>query len=242
MNHAGNLHGKVFIVTGAASGIGAATVRLIEARGGVAVATDLAGTDVKLDVTEPADWDVAIAATLAEHGRIDGLVSNAGIASSGALVDLDLEDFRRSSRVHVEGAFIGIQKIVAQLRVQSSPALGSIVVVASVMAAQAAPNVAAYAATKAGLSNMARAIGVELGRKGDFIRVNVVAPGPVATPMLRAVMPAGSVDSQASWTGVPLRRPSEADEIAETIVYLLSEDSSFMTASVTTVDGGWSLT
>ena len=236
------LAGKVFIVTGAGRGIGAATVRLIEARGGTAVATDLAGTALRLDVTDPTDWDVAIAATLATHGRLDGLVSNAGIASSGSIVDLDLEDFRRSARVHVEGGFIGMRKVVAQLRAQGSPARGSIVAVASVMAAQAAPGVAAYAATKAALSNMARAIGVELGRKGDFIRVNVVAPGPVATQMLRDVVPPDAFDDPASWSSVPLRTPADAEDVAEAIAFLLSDDASFMTASVTTIDGGWSLT
>ncbi len=237
-----SLTGKVFIVTGAASGIGAAAVRLIRARGGVAVATDLAGADMKLDVTEPGDWDAAITATVTQHGHLDGLVSNAGLSSSGALVDLDLAEFRRVVAVNVEGAFLGIQKIVAQLRAQGSPAHGSIVAVASVMAAQAAPDTASYAATKAALSNMARAIGVELGRKGDFIRVNVVAPGPVATPMLRATMSARAFDDPASWTSVPLGGPSDADDIAETIAFLLSDDASFMTSSVTTVDGGWSLT
>lgn len=237
-----SLTGKVFIVTGAASGIGAATAALIRARDGVAVATDLKGADVILDVTDPADWDAAIAAAIVQHGRLDGLVSNAGVASASSLVDLDMADFRRASRVHVEGAFLGMQKVVAQLRAQGTPAQGSIVAVASVMAQQAAPGTAAYAATKAGLSNMARAIGVELGRKGDFIRVNVVAPGPVDTPMLRNMMPPGAMDDPGSWTDVPLKTASDADDIAEAIVFLLSDDASFMTSSVTTVDGGWSLT
>jgi 3alpha(or 20beta)-hydroxysteroid dehydrogenase len=234
--------GKVFIVTGAASGIGAATVRLIRARSGTAIATDLAGADVTLDVTDPAAWDGVIAGTVATHGRLDGLVSNAGVSSSGALVDLDLADFRRVAAVNVEGAFLGIQKVVAQLRAQGRPAHGSIVAVASVMAAQAAPGVAAYAASKAALANMARAIGVELGRKGDFIRVNVVAPGPVATPMLRATMSARAFDDPATWADVPLGGPSEPDDIAETIAFLLSDEASFMTSSVATADGGWSLT
>lgn len=237
-----DLDGKIFLVTGAACGIGAATVRLIRARGGVAVATDLAGADLKLDVTEAGDWDAAIGVTLAAHGRLDGLVSNAGVAASGALVDLDLADFRRATRVNVEGAFLGIQKVVAQLRAQGSPAYGSIVAVTSVMAANAAPGTVSYAASKAALSNMARAIGVELGRKGDFIRVNVVAPGPVATPMLRSMMSAQAFDDPASWASVPLGSPAEAEDIAEAIAFLLSDDASFMTASITTVDGGWSLT
>lgn len=236
------LDGKIVLVTGAGSGIGAATVALIRARGGIAVATDLTGGDLTLDVTKLADWDAAIADTVARHGRIDGLVSNAGIAGAGPLVDLDLAEFRRFAAVTVEGAFIGIQKVVAQMRAQGSPAWGSIVVTSSVMATQAAAGVASYAATKAGLSNMARAIGIELGRKGDFIRVNVVAPGPTLTPLLANAMPPGFVDDPASWSDVPLREPARPEDIAETIAFLLSDDASFMTSAVTTVDGGWSLT
>lgn len=236
------LDGKVVLVTGAGSGIGAATARLIAARGGVAVATDISGADHRLDVRDPADWDRMIAWTVATHGRLDGLVSNAGTSSFGPIVDLELADFRALIRVHVEGAFIGIQKAVAQFRAQGSPAQGSIVVTSSVMGAQAAPGVATYGAAKAALTNMAKAIGVELGRKGDFIRVNVVAPGPVRTPLLAAAMPPGAMDSAASWADVPLREPSEAEDVAETIAFLLSDEASFMTSTVATVDGGWSLT
>lgn len=235
------LDGKVVLVTGAGSGIGAATAQLVAARGGIAVATDLDGAAHRLDVREPGDWDRMIAWTVATHGRLDGLVSNAGTSTFGPLVDLDLADFRALARVHVEGAFLGMQRAVAQFRAQGRPAQGSIVVTSSVMGAQVAPGVASYATAKAALTNMARAIGVELGRKGDFIRVNVVAPGPVRTPLLAAAMPPGSMDDPASWADVPLREAAEAEDIAESIVFLLSDEASFMTSAVATVDGGWSL-
>lgn len=236
-----SLEGKVILVTGAGSGIGAATVALIRVRGGIAIATDLAGTDIVLDVTSGQAWDKVIAATVASHGRIDGLVSNAGITGAQPLVDLDLTAFRRMTAVNVEGSFLGIQKVVAQMRLQGTPAQGSIVVTSSVMASQAMPGVASYAATKAALSNMARAIGIELGRKGDFIRVNIVAPGGTATPMLVNAMPPGYVDDPESWATVPLREPQRAEDVAETLTFLLSDEASFMTSAVMTVDGGWSL-
>lgn len=237
-----SLEGKIILVTGAGSGIGAATVHLIRARGGIAIGTDLEGADLIHDVTDPAAWDRAIAYAVEKHGRLDGLVSNAGIASHGPLADLDLKEFDRAYRVNVEAAFIGIQKTVAQFRRQASPAQGSIVVNSSVMATQAAPGTTSYAVTKAALQNMARAIGVELGRKGDFIRVNAVAPGPVRTPMLSGAMPEGAMDDPANWADVPLKQPCEPEDVAEQIAFLLSDEASFMTATVNTLDGGWSLT
>lgn len=236
---AARLDGKVILVTGAAQGIGLATARLIGQRGGIAVSSDIKpGCDLRLDVTEPAQWDEAIAAIVSQHGRIDGLVANAGVAAGGSVIDLDLEEFRNVTRVNVDGAFISIQKIVAQMRRQDSPAQGSIVVTSSIVGSVPTAGTASYGASKAALTNMARALGVELGRKGDFIRVNAVAPGPVET----AMFPDGYFQDPDHVADVPLRAASEADDIAETICFLLSDESSFMTATVSAVDGGWALT
>jgi NAD(P)-dependent dehydrogenase (short-subunit alcohol dehydrogenase family) len=236
------MEGKVILVTGAASGIGAATARMIEERGGIAVATDIvSGLDHVLDVTNPAHWDAAIEATVAKYSRIDGLVSNAGTMSAGSIIDLNMEDFRALNRIHVEGAFLGIQHVVAQMRKQSTPAHGSIVITSSIIGQVPVVGVASYASAKAALSNMAKAVGVELGRKGDFIRVNAVAPGPVHTPLMVSAMPPGYMDNPANFADVPLREAANADDVAETILFLLSDESSFMTATVNVIDGGWGL-
>ncbi len=236
------MEGKVILVTGAASGIGAATARMIKERGGIAVATDIrAGLDHVLDVTQPDHWDATIAATVAKHNRIDGLVSNAGTMSAGPIIDLKMNDFRALNRIHVEGAFLGIQRVVAQMRKQSTPAYGSIVITSSIIGQVPVPGVASYASAKAALSNMAKSIGVELGRKGDFIRVNAVAPGPVHTPLMVGAMPPGYMDDLANFADVPLGKAADADDVAQTILFLLSDESSFMTASVNVIDGGWGL-
>ena len=236
------LDGKVVLVTGAASGIGAAATRLVRDRGGVAIATDIQGSfDHHLDVTNPAQWDHVIASAVAEHGRIDGLVSNAGNMSAGMIVDLDMEAFRFISRVHVEGAFNGIQRVVAQMRKQSSPAQGSIVITSSIIGQVPMPGLASYASAKAALSNMAKALGVELGRKGDFIRVNAVAPGPVRTPLLAGALPAEQFNDPAAFADVPLGDAGEPEDVAEMIAFLLSDEASFMTATVNVIDGGWGL-
>ena len=251
-----DIKNKVVLVTGAASGIGAATARLAAERGAHVIATDVDG--VKLqgvgadcgcialthDVTSPDDWDNAIAAAVHHHGRLDALVSNAGIVNYEPIIDLEMARFRTLNQVHVEGSFIGLQKAVAQMRAQSPdrPATGSIVLTASVMANCAAPGISAYAVAKSAMANMARAVGVELGRKGDMIRVNAVCPGPTRTPLLEGAMPAGAMDDPAHWTDVPLGVPQEPEDIAESILFLISEESAFMTATQMVVDGGWSLT
>jgi NAD(P)-dependent dehydrogenase (short-subunit alcohol dehydrogenase family) len=237
------LTGKVALVTGAASGIGAATVALFAAHGASVLGTDIqaSGDLLRHDVTDEAQWDAAIAACVARFGRLDILVSNAGTAQAGPIVDLDLERFREQSRVHVEGAFLGIKAAVAQMRRQGTPARGSIIAIASVAGLKPIMQTTAYGTAKAALINLTRAIGVELGRKGDLIRVNAVCPGGTKTAMTLAMFDESYWADASNFADVPLKDYCRTGDIAETCLYLAGDESEFLTATHLVVDGGWML-
>lgn len=237
------LTGKVALVTGAASGIGAATVARFRAEGAEVLATDIAaGAGVFThDVTSEAGWDKAIAECVTRFGRLDILVSNAGTASAGPVVDLDLEEFRAQARVHVEAAFIGIRAAVAQMRAQGRPAAGSIITVGSVAGLKPIMQTTAYGTAKAALLNMTRAIAVEVGRKGDRIRLNCVLPGGTRTAMTEALYDDAYWADPANFRDVPLRDYCRPEDIAEAILHLADDEAEFMTAAALVVDGGWML-
>jgi 3alpha(or 20beta)-hydroxysteroid dehydrogenase len=237
------LTGKVALVTGAASGIGAATKALFEAEGAKVLGTDIraSGELFQHDVTDEGQWQAAVAECVRRFGRLDILVSNAGTAQAGPIVELDLETFREQSRVHVEGAFLGMQAAVAQMRKQGSPATGSIVVIASVAGLKPIMQTTAYGTAKAALINMAKAVGVELGRKGDRIRVNAICPGGTKTAMTLAMFDESYWADKSNFADMPLKDYCRPEDIADACLYLASDESEFMTASHITVDGGWIL-
>jgi len=237
------LTGKVALVTGASSGIGAATCALFAQEGAAVLGTDIqaSGEQLAHDVTSEEQWDAAIAACVARFGRLDILVSNAGTAQGGPIVDLDMEAFRAQSRVHVEGAFLGIRAAVAQMRRQGSPASGSIITIASVAGLKPIMQTTAYGTAKAALINLTRSAGVEVGRKGDRIRVNAICPGGTKTPMTEAMFADEYWADPANFADVPLKDFCRPEDIAEACLYLASDDAEFVTASQLVVDGGWML-
>ncbi|MFN7399301.1 MAG: SDR family NAD(P)-dependent oxidoreductase [Sandaracinobacter sp.] len=237
------LAGKVALVTGAASGIGAATKALFEAEGAKVLGTDIraSGELFQHDVTDEAQWQAAVAECVRRFGRLDILVSNAGTAQAGPIVELDLATFRDQSRVHVEGAFLGMQAAVAQMRRQATPATGSIMVIASVAGLKPIMQTTAYGTAKAALINMARAVGVELGRKGDRIRVNAICPGGTKTAMTLAMFGESYWADKSNFADMPLKDYCRPEDIADACLYLASDESEFMTASHIVVDGGWIL-
>ena len=219
------------LVTGGASGIGAATCRVLADADWEVVAADVTAANgvIPLDVTDEAAWDQV----LDDAGPLAGLVNCAGIRSRSSIVGTELDDFERHLRVNVVGTWLGIRGF---LRRHQPGEAGAIVNVSSVNAEIAVPDQAHYVASKGAVSALTRAAAVEAAPLG--VRVNAVAPGPVRTPMTAERL---SDPEQAAWLDarVPMGRVAEPAEIAEVVSFLLSEKASYITGEVLFTDGGW---
>ncbi|WP_217238029.1 SDR family NAD(P)-dependent oxidoreductase [Streptomyces sp. AC555_RSS877] len=243
---AGRLRGKAALVTGAASGIGLATVRRFVAEGARVVAVDLdagrtaeavAGCDgvvpVGADIRDSGQVDAAYERALAEFGRLDVAVNAAGISGAQAdICDLTDEDFADVIAVNLAGTFYSVRAAVRLMR-RNSPSGGCVVNVSSVGALANFPLPAMYPASKAGVLGMTRAVAALVATDG--IRVNAVAPGATDTGMLpqdqqlrRAVVELGV-----------LRRAASPEEIAHTILFLAGDESAFYTGQTLSPNGGY---
>lgn len=240
---------RVIVVTGGGAGMGAATVAQLAAEGCRVVAVD---RDDKALAERPDGVDAFVAdvrddealARLAEHvsgtyGRLDGLVCAAGIQRYGTVVDTTQEAFDEVMNVNVRGTFMACHHLVPLMRETGK---GSIVVIASVQAYAAQPGVAAYSASKGALLALVKAMSVDHAPEG--IRVNVVCPGSVDTPMLRTSADLFKGDKTtdevvADWgRSHPLGRVAQPSEVADVITFLLSDRASFVTGADVKVDGG----
>jgi NAD(P)-dependent dehydrogenase (short-subunit alcohol dehydrogenase family) len=244
------LEGKVGIITGAASGIGAATARTLAREGarlvltdiddaaGAALAQEIGGVYLHHDVSEEDGWPAVIAAAEA-FGRLDIMVANAGIGIGGNAIDMSLKDWRRQMAINVDGVFLSVKHCVPAMRRAGNG--GSIVMLSSVAGLRGSAGLAGYSASKGAVRLFAKSMALECAQAGDGIRVNSVHPGIIVTPIWGKLRGGSNqpIDSRAiAAASVPLGVAGEASEIADGILFLASGMSSHVTGSELVIDGG----
>ncbi len=250
----GRLDGKVALVTGAASGIGRACAEVLAREGAVVVLTDVqSGEEVaagiraaggkaefhRHDVTDEARWTAIVAAVEKAHGRLDVLVNNAGIAVAGLVTDLTLDQWRHQMAVNVDGVFLGVKCALPLMR--KSGAGGSIINISSIAGLRGAANLSAYCTSKGAVRLFTKSVALECAMMGDGIRCNSVHPGIIETPIWGQVVPGSNepLDLDAiTAMRVPLRRTGTPTDIANAVLFLASDESSYMTGEEMVVDGG----
>ena len=238
------LDGKVCIVTGAASGIGAETVRRFKEEGGTVVGVDLAedspGTDLALacDVADEEAVRGMFATVRAEYGTIDVLFNNAGVSppEDASVLETETEVWDRVQDVNVKSVFFCCKHGIPHLLETGG---GSVINTASFVAVMgAATSQIAYTASKGAVLSLSRELGVEFARRG--VRVNALCPGPVSTPLLNELFASDPAKAARRLVHLPMGRFAEAVEIANAALFLASDESSYITASTFLVDGGLS--
>ncbi len=245
--------GKVAVVTGGGSGIGAAIARRFASEGArvvvtgrrseplQAIATEVGGLAVPGDAADPAHADQVVDATVDTFGRLDVVVANAGIDRPGSVVEVTDVDWHRTIDVNLTGPLMLLR---AAIPVMLDRGGGSVVLVSSVNGLANAPRAVAYDASKAALISLARSIAVDFGPRG--IRANAVCPGWVSTAMgdqdMDAMAAARGITRDDAYrlasASVPLRRPASPEEIAACCLFLASDESSIVSGTVLVADGG----
>ena len=236
----GRLRDKVVLVTGAAGAIGSAVAETVVRAGGIAIATDLAsqaGIDHVLDVTAEDDWLRVVAAIDAAVGRLDGLVNAAGIAPLGTVEATDYALWRKVMAVNLDGTFLGCKHGLALLKQRG----GAIVNVSSVAGLIGGHNFAAYNASKGGVRLLSKSVALHGARLNPQVRCNSIHPafleGPMVDEMLRQTNFPDAARARIT-RDIPLGRLGTAAEVADMCVYLLSDESRFVTGAEFVIDGG----
>ena len=244
------LDNKVALISGGARGIGASIARIFTKEGARVVIGDILNEEgqrtvaeitesggecffVRLDVTSEQDWEQAVGAAVTRFGKLDILVNNAGISARGAIEEMSEADWTRTMDINAKGAFLGTRQVIPVMKASGG---GSIVNISSGAGIAPQPGTSgAYAASKGAVRIFSKATAVQYAR--NKIRCNSVHPGPVETHMLRATRPDDSVLEEMMGR-VPLGRFGQPDEIAYGVLYLASDESSFVTGSELVIDGG----
>jgi NAD(P)-dependent dehydrogenase (short-subunit alcohol dehydrogenase family) len=236
------LEGRVAVVTGASSGIGAATAQRFASEGAYVVCVDLnegetyGGEFVRCDVSAEAEVAALFDGVAQRHGRIDIAFNNAGISppDDDSILETGLDAWERVLRVNTTSVYLCCKYVLPHML---SGGRGSIINTASFVAILgAATSQIAYTASKGGVLAMTRELGVQFARSG--VRVNALCPGPVATPLLMELFAKDPERAARRLVHIPMGRFAEAHEIASAVAFLASDDSSFITASQFVVDGG----
>lgn len=239
---------KVVIVTGGVSGIGAASARRFAEEGAKVVVADInkelieavgenfpAGVTGRVtDVTNEADVEALVQETVEQHGTLDAFINVAGGSRSGKLTDISAEDWDFTVRLNLYSAFFGTRLAARQFIAEGKP--GVIVNVASLNSEVPMHFGVGYTTSKAGVAMLSRQAALELGDHG--IRVNSVSPGLVSTPLTADMMSIPGMEDAFN-ERIPMRRPAQPEEIAASILYLASDDASYVSGTNHLVDGAW---
>lgn len=242
---------RVALVTGAASGMGLATARAFAEAGAATVLVDLPGDGldaavaaladggrtvlgVGADVTDPAQVSHAIDETVRRYGRLDAAFNNAGIiAAPSEIADAPIETFDKVTAVNLRGIWLSLKYELAHMRGQGS---GAIVNCSSIAGLVGAASRSEYSSAKHGVVGLTKSVALESGRYG--IRVNAVCPGTIVTPMVDRMAAASELDLQGSSSASALGRLGRPEEIADAVLWLCSDASSYVTGVALSVDGG----
>jgi NAD(P)-dependent dehydrogenase (short-subunit alcohol dehydrogenase family) len=246
------LKDKVAIITGGKSGIGYSTALLFAAQGAKVVVADVKdaaeevraiteqGAEalfVQTDVSSESQVNNLVETTVAAYGRLDVLVNNAGVELAKTVPDTTEAEWDRLIDINLKGVFLCCKAAIPVMQRQGG---GVIVNVASELGLVGGSEIAAYCASKGGVVQLTKALAVD--HAADQIRVNCVCPGPVATPLLEAIIRESSDPEEERRhivEGTLLKRPGRPEEIANVILFLASDEASYLTGSIVTADGGW---